>query len=194
MLEEYGNFWNVKVDARCITTNGILRKNGNAIMGAGIALQARDRCKGLNYDLEEILGKMIREHGNHVFYLGNNLFSFPTKHNWKDKSDVNLIKRSCYEIMFLANNFPNYHRILMTEPGCGNGGLLWKDVGCVIRGILDDRFVIIHHNGDVANDMLCTCGGMYVHYMDIEAPEGRVNQKGTTKVYECNKCHTAFER
>lgn len=144
MIEEHGNFWELKANARCITTNGALRKNGNAVMGAGLALQARERCRIKNYNLEDVLGKMIRNYGNHVFYLGHNLFSFPTKHNWRNKySDPVLIERSTNELVRLTDNFPNYRRILMTRPGCGNGELLWQDVKKIIQDILDDRFVIV---------------------------------------------------
>lgn len=102
MLEEYGNFWDIKADARCITTNGALRKNGNAIMGKGIALDARRRYP----DLEIILGRLLREYGNHVFKLGNGLISFPTKRHWKEDSDIELIKRSAQELVFLLKDDP----------------------------------------------------------------------------------------
>lgn len=142
MLEEYGEFWEKRGDARCITTNGILRENGKAIMGAGVALQARDRYLKEGIDLETILGRLIKRHGNHVYYLGNNLFSFPTKHHWKEKSDIELIKRSVRELVLLVDKL-DYKRILLTRPGCGQGGLEWKNVKPIIQHILDNRFIIV---------------------------------------------------
>lgn len=145
MIEEYGDFWNLKGDARCITTNGKLRKNGNAIMGAGVALQARNKCLTKGIDLEAILGRYINEHGNHVFLLCNNLISFPTKTDWVKNADINLIIRSANELKMLANR-TKYRRILMTRPGCGNGRLDWRIVKPVIEFILDDRFVIVSYH------------------------------------------------
>lgn len=143
MIEKYGDFWEIKGDARCITTNGSIRKNGNAIMGVGIALYARNKCLDKRIDLEKILGKFIRDHGNHVFYLGNNLFSFPTKHEWTDKkSDIELIKRSTKELLELTNIL-EYKRIIMTRPGTRNGKLDWKDVKQAIENILDNRFIVV---------------------------------------------------
>jgi hypothetical protein len=67
MLEEFGDFWTVQGDARCVTTNGTLRANGNAIMRKGMALQAKQRYPKLEYTL----GKLIQKYGNHTFKLGN---------------------------------------------------------------------------------------------------------------------------
>lgn len=146
MLEEYGNFWEIMADYRCITTNGILRKNGNAIMGKGIALEARRRCP----DLEITLGKLIKMYGNHVFRLGNGLISFPTKWHWREDSDIELIKRSAQELVFLLKNDPA-KRVLLTRPGCGSGNLHWSGVKPFIQNILSDNKFVIIDNGDIYN-------------------------------------------
>lgn len=143
MIEEYEDFWKTKCDARAITTNGTLRRNGNAIMGAGVALQARNKCLKRRINLEYILGNLIAQYGNHVFYIGNNLYSFPTKLHWRDNSDINLIKRSATELVKLIDNTA-YKRVLMTRPGCGNGRLDWKDVKPAVQNILDNRFIITY--------------------------------------------------
>jgi len=45
MIESTGNIWNgledPQVDAICVTTNGVLKRNGALVMGAGIALLSR---------------------------------------------------------------------------------------------------------------------------------------------------------
>ena len=48
-----------------MTTNGVVDKNGNAVMGNGIALQAKQlfHCEGL-------LGKYLQQYGNRCFRLG----------------------------------------------------------------------------------------------------------------------------
>lgn len=139
MLEEYGDFWALPGDYRCITTNAILRKNGNAIMGKGLALDAKLRYS----NIETILGRLIKEHGNHVFKLGNGLISFPTKWHWREDSDIELIKRSAQELVFLLKDDPA-RRVLLTRPGCSNGNLSWSRVKPIIQDILsDNKFIIV---------------------------------------------------
>ena len=140
MIEECGDFWLAPADLRCITTNGALRRNGNAIMGKGIALEARKRY----HDIEAILGSLINKYGNHVFLLGYNTISFPTKHHWKHDSDIQLIKRSAQELVKLLENNPA-KRVLLTRPGCGSGNLEWSEVKAVIQDILvDNKFIIVY--------------------------------------------------
>ena len=149
MIEECGDFWTVSADLRCITTNGALGTNYRAVMGKGIALEARMRY----HDIEAILGSLIKKYGNHVFHLGYNLISFPTKYHWKQDSDVVLIKRSAQELVILLRDNPA-KRILLTRPGCGNGNLQWEAVKPVIQEILtDDKFIIVtkccsQHHGE----------------------------------------------
>ena len=52
-------------EAICITTNGIVKQNGHAVMGAGIAKQANDI---LHLSLR--LGNYINQYGNRAFNLG----------------------------------------------------------------------------------------------------------------------------
>lgn len=140
MLEECGDLWALPADFRCITTNGALRRNGNAVMGKGLALEARRRY----HDIEAILGSLINRYGNHVFHLGYNLISFPTKYHWKQDSDIQLIKRSAQELVTLLKDNPA-KRVLLTRPGCGNGNLQWPDVKIAIQDILaDNKFIIVH--------------------------------------------------
>lgn len=142
MIEECGDFWAAPADLRCITTNGALRKNGYAIMGKGIALDARNRY----HDIEAILGSFINKYGIHVFLLGYNLISFPTKYHWKQDSDVQLITRSAQELVILLKDHPA-KRVLLTRPGCGNGNLKWPKVKTVIKDILvDNKFIIVHQD------------------------------------------------
>lgn len=151
MLEECGDLWKLPADLCCITTNGALRRNGNAIMGKGVALEARNNY----HDIEAILGSLISKYGNHVFYLGYNLISFPTKIHWRHDADIFLIKRSAQELVELLKNNPA-KRILLTRPGCGNGNLQWSDVKIAISDILrDDKFIIVHN-------------GYYSYQNDIE--------------------------
>lgn len=141
MLEEFGDFWHIRGDLFCVTTNGATRISGDAVMGKGVALQARRKYP----DIEIELGKLIRLYGNHVFHLGHRIISFPTKHHWRQDSDIKLIKRSATELVMLLENNP-VRRVLLTRPGCGNGNLKWDDVKPAIQDILgDDKFIIIYN-------------------------------------------------
>lgn len=139
MLEEFGDFWTIQGDIRCITTNGTLRRSGYAIMGKGMALQAKHRYPRI----EITLGRLIKKYGNHTFKLGNGLISFPTKQHWRKDSDIELIKRSAKELVLLLKDDPA-KRVLLTRPGCGNGNLRWPEVKSCIQNILsDDKFIVV---------------------------------------------------
>lgn len=148
MLEEYGDFWTLPGDYRCITTNAILRKNGNAILGKGMALDTRRRYP----NLEITLGRLIKEHGNHVFNLGNGLISFPTKWHWREDSDIELIIRSAQELILLLKD-DSAKRVLLTRPGCGNGNLHWSRIKPIIQNILRDNKFIIVNNGQSCSEL-----------------------------------------
>ena len=145
MIEKYGDIWNVQADWICITTNGMVKKDGKGVMGAGIAKQAKMRFK--NIDLA--LGKSIKENGNHVSFIHRNnekwIVSFPTKYDWRDGSDINLIIRSAQELRSFYNRSPEKPTVVLTRPGCGCGNLRWEYVRPVIMGILDvDNFIVVN--------------------------------------------------
>ena len=130
----------------CITTNGDLNKNGECIMGKGVALQ----FKNLFPDLPKRIGNFIQQYGNRVFNLGLfnykgipiRIMTFPTKHHWKEESDINLIRKSCEEIIQVCDKY-NCDTIFLPAPGIGSGKLNYKTtVEPVISLILDSRFYI----------------------------------------------------
>lgn len=131
-------------EAICVTTNGMVRKNGKAVMGAGVAKFVRDTFP----DIDEKLGRFISQYGNRTFNLGTQeyegkrfrLISFPTKNDWKDKSDLNLIEKSANELVSLSYKF-DLKNIYLPVPGCSNGQLEWRDVSKRLTS-LDDRFTI----------------------------------------------------
>lgn len=133
-------------EAVCITTNGMIKSFGRAVMGAGIAKEANNR-----YQLDHELANHLVKAGNVPCLFeksGNNgcfLISFPTKHDWRDKSDISLIRRSA----ILLSELCDRHQITkcyLTPPGCGCGNLDWKDVEPAISDVLDDRFIILFRN------------------------------------------------
>lgn len=139
----HGNLWDYHRDGPvCITTNGVIKKDNQLVMGAGIALQAKMRFPNLPYKL----ANMVLAYGNRVFHMDEeNLFSFPTKNDWKDKSDIDLIVRSCKQLVEIADNLHLSQplRVYLPKPGCANGQLSWPVVNRVISDILDDRFIVV---------------------------------------------------
>lgn len=169
MKEMIGNIFEIDADAVCVTTNGFVKRNGEAVMGAGIAKQMKDMFP----DLPKLLGNSIKKLGNQVSLLcmvdGIHVVSFPTKGiegiadgtntvshasymigayvpGFHLKSTIERIEQSCKELTELAN-FYSYETVLITRAGCGNGGLDWNDVKPVMTKLLDDRFIVVDIKG-----------------------------------------------
>lgn len=144
MKEVTGNLWTYPADVRVITTNGFVKKNGEAVMGRGCALEAAKKYPSL----PKVLGDHIKSNGNHVSWLygcdrGELLWSFPVKHNWYEKADLTLIERSARELYNEFNAKKSVKVVVLPRPGCGNGQLNWNDVRPILEPILDDRFHVI---------------------------------------------------
>ena len=152
MLELQGNFDIFSLpqgshEAICVTTNGILKMNGHAVMGKGIAKQANDR-----FCLSEQLGKYLTMYGNRLFFMGNHYFNgtnqfsiitFPTKYDWREDSDINLIIKSAEQLVKTCEKF-GITKCYLPPVGCGNGNLNWEHtVKPWLSQILDDRFIVV---------------------------------------------------
>lgn len=143
MRERHGNIWRLVgiADAICVTTNAIVKSNGALTMGAGIAKEAVMHFPGIQFNL----GKAVQQFGNipviGTVKEGTRIVSFPTKNDWKDPSDMFLIKRSAEALVDMANRF-NWKYIALPRLGCGLGGLQWEDVSKILSPLFDDRFVI----------------------------------------------------
>lgn len=128
----------------CVTTNGEIRKDGRAVMGAGCAKFVRDNFK----DIDRKLAGYLRQYGNRVFNLGKHTYkgkeviilTFPTKNLWNDESSLELIGTSSKQLVELSNKF-NFKQVYIPIPGCSNGKLVWSDVKNVLNA-LDERFVV----------------------------------------------------
>lgn len=144
MLEIRGNAWDVYLDydVLCITSNGFVKSNGECVMGAGIAKEAKEKFP----KVPRILGAYIKKYGNRCFKLAKvndtYLVNFVVKHNWWENADIDLIIKSCKEVTEMANKF-GWKKILLPRPGCGNGKLNWSDVKPILSHLLDDRFYVI---------------------------------------------------
>lgn len=125
-----GNLWTYPAGYRVVTTNGIIKMNGEAVMGAGVAKQAAE----LYPKLPKALGDHIREHGNVVGVFHQfKVITFPTKDHWRAPSILSLIDQSCRAML----RFKAWDEVIvMPPPGTGKGGLTWEQV----QPILEDYF------------------------------------------------------
>jgi hypothetical protein len=150
MIEKKGNIWLSGADAICVTTNGNVKANGEAVMGRGIALEAAKYLP----QLPKFLGDCIKKSGNHVYlfeikqeaitHWNPDLITFPTKNHWMDEADRILILQSALELVTLSLEHTEWKRIAIPRPGCGNGRLNWElDVKPTLDLIfLEDKFEI----------------------------------------------------
>lgn len=139
MIEIAGDMWEIEADARCFTTNGTVKNNGECVMGRGNALQAKQRYPKLSKQL----GDRIKELGNHVFWFPEYaLYSFPVKHNWWEIADPILIEQSYGEL--LSGLESDHQKILLPRPGCQNGKLDWEiDVKPILERLGNGRGRIV---------------------------------------------------
>jgi hypothetical protein len=157
------DIWQVDGDWVCVTTNGERNKKGEAIMGRGIAYEAATRFPACR----RILSSKLASDGNHVFDLGTynskTIVSFPTKHEWRQKSDVDLIRQSCVELLTLwrADHEKTgvMKRVLLPRPGCANGGLRYESD---VRPILEEHFT---GNISVASHFIIICSPPTPHHL-----------------------------
>lgn len=139
-------------DAIGFTSNGIVKKDGRLVMGAGVAKVFRDNVP----NIDEEFGRLVKERGNvvcpslYLVYLNSIglwkketpwIFNFPTKHHWRDGSDLKLIQDSAKHLIHWINH-GEWKNVYLPAPGTLNGGLSWVIVKPAIENILDDRVII----------------------------------------------------
>jgi len=138
MLEVAADIWSYLDGAViAITTNGTVTPAGRAVFGRGVARQAAERFPGL----AEIMGRLLLDQGNHVLYLGCGIVSFPVEETPWSLPDLRMIARSARELRELTDS-SGWQRVVVPRPGCGGGGLAWKDVRPLLEACLDDRFIV----------------------------------------------------
>lgn len=163
-----------QVDALCVTTNGFVKKNGECVMGRGIAKQIATIYPGL----PRLLGGIINTRGNMVHPLfddrGTLIISFPVKPisvkietesdkcklvahmkdrikvgeyapGWAVQADIAIIKHSARQLSIMANT-RNWQDIAIPRAGTGAGERRWADVKPVLDEYLDDRFIECTYN------------------------------------------------
>jgi hypothetical protein len=174
MREITGDLWrladHLKPDAVCITTNGFLKKNGEAVLGRGCALEAVQRWP----TLPKMYGEMLHTLGLRVSAMllpdqPYHLVAFPVKPSsvvvqhgatnlvkqhryrfmnelkapgWAAMADPILIKQSALQLVAMIEK-DHWEHVLLPRPGCGNGGLRWDEIKPMLACIFDDRVSIV---------------------------------------------------
>lgn len=169
MQELKGDLFAIECDALCVTTNGFVKLNGEAVMGKGCAKQLADYYP----ETPRRLGKLLNLKGNKVHKLfkhdGVQILSFPVKTDmeymiqdkniivkhmqdkfeinahvpgWACVADINIIEKSAKRLLKLANKY-EWNKVLIPRPGCGAGELNWNKVRPALHSILDDRFYAV---------------------------------------------------
>lgn len=144
MKEIKGNLWDYyrkRGYIVCLTTNGTVKNNGEAVMGRGCALEATKRIPGI----AKKLGEKIRVWGNETQWIDDDgyLLAFPVKHNWWEKADLELIKESAEYLKEIAEDRENEGmNFILPRPGCGNGKRTWEEVKPLLEDLPDNVLVI----------------------------------------------------
>lgn len=152
MVYEKGDMWSVygKTDLFCITTNSIIKNNGELVMGKGIAKEAAFRIPNLPKVAGTLINKRTCETLNNKYgllivpSLMQNLGLFQVKYNWKDEADLELIEYSTNRLIEFTNDQLYYQsdlRIDLNFPGIGNGRLNRNKVLPIIEKLPDSVHV-----------------------------------------------------
>ena len=139
MREIQGELWDYYREGFvvCLTTNGMVKRNGECVMGRGCAFEATQRIPGI----AKFLGDKIKAGGNVPHWLNSGLISFPVKHHWREEADLELIRKSANWLEGAANNL-RQKVFVLPRPGCGNGRLRWESVQPVIQFLPGNVWVI----------------------------------------------------
>ena len=155
-----------------IPTNGYITRNGSGVMGAGLALEAKEKYPGIAYDL----GTLTRREGHIVGWLRDHphqILSIPVKPSFieiKCEKDVDNILPRVKHLYKIGSCVPGYHciadkeliktsikqliefiereqltKVFIPALGCGNGGLSFqKDLLSVLKSKnIPDNIVLV---------------------------------------------------
>ncbi len=138
-----GNLWTYHETGAwiAVATNGIVKSNGQAVMGAGQAKEAATRFP----TLPQQLGTSLRGQGNvpHAF-PDYRLITWPTKAHYGHPAQLPLILNSVHAIRQILDRH-HIHRLYCPRPGCGLGHLRWDDLRAALAEIVDDRFIFVSY-------------------------------------------------
>ena len=125
-----------------VTTNSIVKRNGELVMGAGNAKVASTKFK----HLPKFFGDNIVKNGLVGKFYGiikcGKYFAFQTKRHYKDKSDI----RDVYESIMMLKGIAERNddkTFAIPFPAINHGGLKREDVESYLKCLPDNVFVYI---------------------------------------------------
>ena len=144
MIRKYGDMWTAYDTSQLfmITTNAAVKRNGELVMGRGIALQAKKRFP----ELPASLGAKIKadnfvlsRYGLLIFpsWPSNKIAAFQVKYHWSEQADINLIDYSTDMLLEWLQSHPKIKQVDLNMPGVGNGKLNIADVLPIVSRLPD---------------------------------------------------------
>ena len=141
-----GDIWDLAKGCQGIVvvpTNTTIRKDGKAVMGAGMAKDAAERFPALSQKLATHINRWHER-----LYVDQDVICLPTKRDWQQPSTIELVEQGCRELVELDRLFTmcSYKRlILLPKLGCGLGSLNWeRQVRPVVDALLEsERFILV---------------------------------------------------
>lgn len=122
-----------------IPTNTMVTSHNKAVMGAGLARQARDRFPGL----DEHYGAMLLAGQRFVEVTEHRLLLVPTKTDWRQPSTIELVEAAVADLLNWHHKATHSDLVAVPKLGCGHGGLTWTDVHQTLQKLPSSRFKIL---------------------------------------------------
>lgn len=152
MIEIYGDLWEhyrlpgtILLITSCMSVN----KKGLATMARGTSAQCKHKWPIMRSKLGAFLIPRRPIAGQppifpvpDIFRLTSYLYVFPTKYIWSFEADRTLIRDMAEKLSSIALANPQVTFVL-PRPGCGHGGLLWRDVKPLIARRLPNNVHVI---------------------------------------------------
>lgn len=146
MREVGADLFEYACDALVVPINWQTKRDGTAVMGAGVAKLAAGRWPWLPPSLGARIRQDHRRIGTTFFDIGDafTVVCLPTKRDWRNPSDPNLIAVEVGRLAMYAE-LRQWQTVVLPRLGCGRGGLDWEQqVRPLLVSVLDDRFVVCH--------------------------------------------------
>ena len=131
------NLWSSTAEYILITTNSIIKHNGELVMGRGAAIEAKTRYPNIALEL----GTLINHRRLYGIIMTKPVGAFQVKYNWADPARLDIITYSAECLAQWCEDNPNA-TIAMNFPGIGNGRLSHNEVEPILA-ILPEQ-VSIH--------------------------------------------------
>lgn len=116
-----------------VPTNTEVRRDGSAVMGAGVAKAAAERFA----ELEQRYGRCLRADRPFTAFSDLRLLLAPTKQRWRQPSTLDMVDEAAARVRRWSDAHPAEGMIAVPAFGCGRGGLGWDVVEPVLRAHLN---------------------------------------------------------